>query len=170
MKRMGLVCLALGMFVAMSAAQHGHQQGDHGRSAEAPGHVQQHRSAKQQRDEEHAQRDYWQHHRDDHEVVVRSWHDRGGYHGGRIPVEYYRVHYGPTHVFRVYREPFMVVGGAARFQYGGFWFGLMEPAPAFWGPSWYETDNVYVVQRDDGYYLYNARFPRRPGIAISVVF
>jgi hypothetical protein len=61
----------------------------------------------------------------------------------------------------------MVVGGFPRFQYNGFWFGLVDPWPDYWGDNWYETDNVYVVYENDGYYMYNQRYPG-VGIAISV--
>lgn len=170
MKRIGLIglalCLMLGVAVAQRGRGHDHEQ-DHGRSA----HAQEHRSAQQARDEQGEQREIWRQHRAaDESVAVRTWSERGGYRGPHIDVSYYRVHYGPRHVFRVYREPFMVVEGAPRFQYAGYWFSVVEPVPAFWGPAWYETDNVYIVEHPDGYYLYNANFPSRPGIAISVVF
>jgi hypothetical protein len=55
-----------------------------------------------------------------------------------------------------------------RFQYNGYWFSLYDPYPEYWGNNWYQTDDVYVTYYDDGYYLYNRRFPGRPGIAISI--
>ena len=54
------------------------------------------------------------------------------------------------------------------FQYGGYWFSFLDPYPEFWGSTWYETDDVYVDYYNDGYYLYNRRYPARPGIAISI--
>ena len=59
-----------------------------------------------------------------------------------------------------------MVGGFSRFQYGGYWFGFVQP----WPVGWYYTDDVYVDYTGDGYYLYNRRFPDRPGIAISISF
>ena len=61
----------------------------------------------------------------------------------------------------------MVVGGFPRFQYGGFWFSVVDPWPGDWSNNWYETDDVYVVYQNDGYYMYNRRHPH-VGIAISV--
>ena len=61
----------------------------------------------------------------------------------------------------------MVVGGFPRFQYNGFWFSLVDPWPDNWGDNWYENDNVYIVYENDGYYMYNPRYPG-VGIAISV--
>jgi hypothetical protein len=58
-------------------------------------------------------------------------------------------------------------GGYPRFQYGGFWFGLMDPWPEYWSDDWYDNDDVYVVYSEDGYYLYNRRYPR-DRIAITV--
>jgi len=63
-----------------------------------------------------------------------------------------------------------VVGGAPRFQYGGYWFSPVEAYPEYWGDNWYQNDDVYVDYINDGYYLFNRRFPGRPGIAISISF
>jgi hypothetical protein len=64
----------------------------------------------------------------------------------------------------------MVVGGYPRFQYGGYWFSMIDPYPEYWGRNWYQTDDVYVAYSGDGYYLYNRRYANRPGIAISIPF
>jgi hypothetical protein len=98
----------------------------------------------------------------------RTWQQRGGYNGYRIPDDYFRSHYGRGHWFRVYSLPFMEVGGYPRFQYGGYWFSCVDPYPEYWGNTWYQTDDVYVNYVDNGYYLYNRRYPGRPGIAISI--
>jgi len=60
-----------------------------------------------------------------------------------------------------------VYGGYPRFQYGGFWFGFLEPWPEYWSDNWYDSDDVYVAYSDGGYYLYNRRHPR-DRIAITV--
>jgi hypothetical protein len=44
----------------------------------------------------------------------------------------------------------------------------MDPYPEYWGEDWYQTDDVYLLYTDNGYYLYNRRYPGRPGIAISI--
>lgn len=79
--------------------------------------------------------------------------------GGRIPDDRYRANFGEGHRF-VISQPVMV-GGYSRFQYGGFWFGFVQP----WPVAWYYTDDVYVDYIDGGYYLYN---PYYPGTRVSI--
>lgn len=78
---------------------------------------------------------------------------------GRIPDDRFRANFGQGHTF-VIREPVMV-DGYSRFQYGGFWFGFVNPWPA----EWYYTDDVYVDYIDGGYYLCN---PYYPGARVSI--
>jgi hypothetical protein len=140
-------------------------------------HAQQQQTAQQPRgneqpkrteQEQHVQRAAWQQHRtqswqSDH----RSWQQRGGYNGYRIPDDRFRVNFGPDHEFRILGLPFLVVGGYPRFQYGGYWFSAVDPWPESWADDWYDTDDVYVAYVDNGYYLYNRRYPT-VGIAISI--
>ena len=127
------------------------------------------RTDEQRRSQQVEQRRSWQQHRaGDFESQRRTWHQRGGYSGYRVPEDYFRGHFGETHSFRVYSLPFMMESGHPRFQYGGYWFSFYDPYPEYWGNDWYQTDDVYVTYYDDGYYLYNRRFPGRPGIAISI--
>jgi hypothetical protein len=79
----------------------------------------------------------------------------------------YRGYFGRDHAFRIYSYPVDVYGGYPRFQYGGFWFGLMNPWPEYWSDYWYDTDDVYIDYSGDGYYMYNRRYPR-DRIAITV--
>ena len=114
------------------------------------------------------QREVWQQHRARNwQSEHRDWHQRGGYNGYRIPDDRYRGNFGPNHWFRIYRYPVEVYGGYPRFQYGGFWFGFMDPWPEYWSDDWYDNDDVYIVYFEDGYYLYNRRYPR-DRIAITV--
>ena len=62
------------------------------------------------------------------------------------------------------------MGGYPRFQYEGYWISAVDPWPEYWGNDWYDTDDVYVNYADNGYYLYNRRYPTAPGIAISISF
>jgi primosomal protein N' len=78
---------------------------------------------------------------------------------GRIPDDRFRANFGEGHTF-VINQP-VIVGGFSRFQYGGFWFGFVNPWPA----EWYYTDNVYVDFIDGGYYLCN---PYYPGARVSI--
>ena len=134
----------------------------------APRQVQ--RSSRERAGQEAQQRQVWQHHRLEPGRMPDNWGQRGGYRGEQIPSAYYRSHFGYQHRFRVYHYPFQVVAGVPRFQYEGYWFELAGPVPAYWGPDWYQSEDVYIVFAYGGYYLDNARFPNRPGVAVSVVF
>ena len=79
----------------------------------------------------------------------------------RIPDERFHSNFGREHAFRI-GSPVMV-GGYSRFQYGGYWFGFVQP----WPDGWYYTDDVYVDFIDGGYYLCNPYYPGAQ-IAISV--
>ena len=95
----------------------------------------------------------------------RDWQQRGGYHGYRIPEDRYRAEFGRPHMFRIYSYPVEFVSGYPRFQYGGYWVQLFDPWPEAWAPDWYDTDDVYIDYMNDGYYLFD---PRYPGVAIAV--
>jgi hypothetical protein len=112
----------------------------------------------------------WQEHRSrnwnsDH----RNWQQRGGYNGYRVPDDRYRGYFGHDHGFRVGGLPFLVVGGYPRFQYQGYWISAVDPWPEYWGDNWYDNDDVYVAYVDNGYYMYNRRYPHT-GVAISISF
>jgi hypothetical protein len=111
-------------------------------------------------------RDVWQPHRAQHwQREHRTWQQRGGYHGERIPEARFREHFGRGHWFRIHDVPVIVVNGDPRFQYQGYWFTLVDPWPESWSPTWYRSDDVCIDYVNDGYYLYNRR---HPGIAIAV--
>jgi hypothetical protein len=110
----------------------------------------------------------WQQHRSQNwDSDHRTWQQRGGYHGYSIPDDRFRGYFGPDHGFRIYGLPFLVVGGYPRFQYEGYWISLVDPWPEYWGNDWYDNDDVYVAYVDNGYYLYNRRYPN-VGIAIDI--
>jgi hypothetical protein len=116
------------------------------------------------------QRTAWQRHGSQNwDSDHRTWQQRGGYHGYRIPDDRFRGYFGPSHGFRIYGLPFRVVRGYPRFQYQGYWFSPVDPWPAYWGNDWYDNDEVYVTYVDNGYYLFNRRYPNQ-GIAISISF
>jgi hypothetical protein len=96
-----------------------------------------------------------------------TWEQRGGYNGYHVPDDRFRSYYGQQHGFRIYSLPVMYVGGHRRFQYGGYWFGLVDPWPEYWSNDWYDNDDVYVDYYGDGYYLYNRRYP---GDRIAITF
>jgi hypothetical protein len=60
-----------------------------------------------------------------------------------------------------------VVGGYPRFRYDGYWISTLDPWPGDWDSNWYDTDDVYVLYTDNGYYMYNRRYPGQ-GIAVSI--
>jgi hypothetical protein len=97
----------------------------------------------------------------------RTWQQRGGYDGYRVPDDRFRSYYGQDHGFRIYSLPVIYVGGHRRFQYGGYWFGQIDPWPEYWSNNWYDSDDVYVDYYGDGYYLYNRRYP---GDRIAISF
>jgi hypothetical protein len=81
---------------------------------------------------------------------------------GRIPDERFRSNFGREHSFRMGNP--VLVSGYSRFQYGGYWFGFVEP----WPTDWYYTDDVYIDYVDGGYYMYDPYYPGAR-FAISVV-
>jgi hypothetical protein len=157
------------------ANQHGQQSS----RQQKPGNNGQHsgqqkqmeRSQEQERDQQRTQVRAWQERRANHwQYERRSWEQRGGYNGYRLPEDYFQDHYGDGHAFRIYSLPFVYEGGNPRFQYGGYWFTMLDPFPENWSGRWYENDDVYVAFKDDGYYLFNRNNPGPHGIAVSVSF
>jgi hypothetical protein len=98
----------------------------------------------------------------------RSWQQRGGYNGYRIPDDRFKQYFGANHFFRVSRLPLLFVGGFPRFQYDGYWVTFVDPWPDNWPPTWYETDDCYL-DYSDGYYLYDRNYPGI-GIAVTISF
>ena len=99
----------------------------------------------------------------------RTWGQRGGYNGYRVPDDRFRLYFGSNHYFRMYGLPMVFVGGYPRFQYDGYWVTFVDPWPETWPQTWYETDDVYLDYTDDGYYLYDRARPG-PGIAVTIAF
>ncbi len=100
----------------------------------------------------------------------QTWEQRGGYHGYVIPQRRFSQSFGRNHSFRMSRMHFIGNGANQRFQYGGYWMTMMEPYPEYWGDGWYRSDDMYVDFDGGGYYLYDRKFPGRPGIALSISF
>lgn len=122
------------------------------------------RTQEQQRVEQSA----WQQHSSQRwDSDHRDWQQRGGYHGYRIPDNRFEGYFGPSHGFRIYGLPFLVVSGYPRFQYEGYWFSLVDPWPGYWANNWYDTDDVYVTYVNNGYYLFDQRYPN-VAIAVSI--
>jgi len=98
----------------------------------------------------------------------RTWQQRGGYNGYRIPDDRFKLYFGTNHFFRISGLPLLFVGGFPRFQYDGYWVTFVDPWPESWPPTWYETDDVYL-DYSDGYYLYDRMYPGI-GIAVTISF
>jgi|HubBroStandDraft_2_1064218.scaffolds.fasta_scaffold57763_1 hypothetical protein len=96
----------------------------------------------------------------------RTWVQRGGYGGFYIPWAQFSLSFGAGRFFRIGPQP-IIVDGYPRFQYGGYSFLMVDPWPEDWSSDWYANDDVYI-DYNDGYYLYNRRYPG-VGIAVSVV-
>jgi hypothetical protein len=78
---------------------------------------------------------------------------------GQIPDDRFRASFGRAHTFRVNRADFQ--GRSRRFQYGGYWFNVLNP----WPVGWLYTDNVYVDYMNGGYFLCD---PVHPGVYLSI--
>ena len=99
----------------------------------------------------------------------QDWRQRGGYNGYHIPDNRFRLYFGRDHFFRLSCLPLVFVGGQPRFQYDGYWVTVVDPWPESWGSNWYQTDDVYLDNTGDGYYLYDRNYPDYP-IAVTVSF
>ncbi len=84
----------------------------------------------------------------------------GGNSAGRIPDDRFRAKFGQEHRFRVSQADY---SRDRRFQYGGYWFGFVDPWPA----NWLYSQDVFVVDINGGYYLCNSMYPG-VNIALSV--
>jgi len=100
--------------------------------------------------------------RHDQQQTTHRDNDRsgGGRPHGRIPDERFRASFGREHHFHIEQRP-VIVEGAPRFQYGGYWFEFAQP----WPTDWVYTDEFYIDDIDGDYYMYDPRFP---GVRILV--
>lgn len=116
---------------------------------------QQHKAAEQQHNAaQHEEQNA--HSQQQHQAQAKTEQRHGG--GGRIPDDRFRAHFGNEHRFRVtesnYRQD-------RRFQYGGYWFGFVDP----WPTNWLYTQDVFVIDIDGVYYLCN---PAYPGVNVAL--
>jgi len=80
--------------------------------------------------------------------------------GGRIPEDQFRAHFGREHTV-VIRQP-VIVRGQPRFQFGGYWFAIVDP----WPVGWAYTDDCYVDYVDGEYFLFDLL---HPGARIALI-
>ncbi len=150
--------------------QAGHStQGAQSDQSKQPAHGEEsQRPPQAQRVEPDQQRGVWQGRRAHSWTAEhRNWRRRGGYSGYHIPDLRFHSFFGPDHWFRISDQPIELVGRYPRFQYGTYWFMVVDPLPESWSDDWYESDDVYVEYSDDGYYLYNRSHPDLR-VAISI--
>lgn len=83
----------------------------------------------------------------------------GGNGHGQIPEDRYRAHFGQEHRFRVSQGEYR----NHRFQYGGYWFGFVDP----WPSNWLYTQDVFIIEINGVYYLCNASYP---GVNLTLSF
>ena len=110
-----------------------------------------------EKDNKHAEQDEKSARQDERAEQQGERHE--GKAGGRIPDDRFRANFGREHTFHIGHP--VIVEGAPRFQYGGYWFVIAQP----WPVGWAYTDVVYVEYIDGGYYLLS---PVHPGVQISI--
>ncbi len=108
----------------------------------------------------------WREHRAHRwESEHRTWAQRGGYGGYRIPEPQFVARFGDRHAFRIGSRP-VIYRGYPRFRCGGYWFLIVDPWPEFWADEWYLWDDMYIDDAFDGYYLTSRR---HPGIRLAIM-
>jgi hypothetical protein len=96
------------------------------------------------------------------EAAPRQENARPGGNGGRIPDDRFRAQFGREHHFAMQRP--VVVSGRPQFQYGGYYFVLIDA----WPPDWDYTDDCYIDYVDGEYFLFDLRHPEMR-LALTVV-
>jgi hypothetical protein len=118
---------------------------------------------------EGGQRAIWHRYRaSDWRSEHRNWYQRGGYGGVGIPDDTFQWKFGHLNWFRISDRQMVMNDGRPRFEFGGYWFWLVDPWPEYWADNWYETDNVYIEHGDGGYYLIDKGHPDER-IAVNVL-
>jgi flagellar biosynthesis GTPase FlhF len=105
------------------------QQQDRSNQSAEKNTQQQNRNSQQE--EKNAQQQHTQ------QARPQQQEQRAGNNGGnRIPDDRYKANFGREHSFRVSHADY----NSHRFQYGGYWFGFVDP----WPSNWLYTQDVYV--------------------------
>ena len=89
----------------------------------------------------------------------RTWGQRGGYNGYRIPGPRFTLYFGRPHRFHLSSYQVRIVGSYPQFYADGYWFTMLDPVPEYWDYDWYDRDYVTIVESDGGYYLLNEAYP-----------
>jgi hypothetical protein len=80
--------------------------------------------------------------------------------GGHIPDDKFRANFGRQHTV-VINQP-VIVEGQPRFQYGGYWFNIVDA----WPVGWAYTDQCYIDYVDGEYFLFDLL---HPGVRVAIV-
>ena len=73
--------------------------------------------------------------------------------GGHIPDDKFRSTFTKAHTFVISRP--VIVDNQPRFQYGGYWFEIVNP----WPTDWAYTDECYIDYIDGDYFLFDLLHP-----------
>jgi hypothetical protein len=95
----------------------------------------------------------------DHEQMSPQRAQSGAQHGGRIPDDKFRSNFGRQHTVVINRPT--IVEGQPRFQYGGYWFNIVDA----WPGDWAYTDQCYIDYIDGEYFLFDLA---HPGVRIAL--
>jgi len=158
MKRIGMIStavlsLALGVAAPAFAQQEQHDQQDEqkARSGQEEKKAQPERNAQQQeKNNKSAEKPAEQQQHAQQAQPAKQEQHAGG--NGRIPDDRFKANFGEQHRFRVSQADY---SRDHRFQYGGYWFGIVNP----WPSNWLYTQDVYVIEINGVYYLCNPMYP-----------
>jgi hypothetical protein len=95
----------------------------------------------------------------EHEKMSQQRAQGGGHGGGHIPEDKFRANFGRQHTVVINRPT--VVEGQPRFQFGGYWFTIVDVWPA----DWAYTDECYIDYIDGEYFLFDLL---HPGVRIAL--
>jgi len=95
----------------------------------------------------------------EHEQMSQQRAQGGGHGGGHIPDDKFRAHFGRQHTVVINRPT--IVEGQPRFQFGGYWFTIVDVWPA----EWAYTDECYIDYIDGEYFLFDLL---HPGVRIAL--
>jgi hypothetical protein len=84
----------------------------------------------------------------------------GGQRGGHIPDDKFRSNFGRQHTVVINRP--VIVEGQPRFQYGGYWFNIVDA----WPVGWAYTDQCYIDYVDGEYFLFDLL---HPGARVAII-
>jgi hypothetical protein len=79
---------------------------------------------------------------------------------GHIPDDKFRANFGRSHTVVIHQP--VIVEGQPRFQFGGYWFAMVDP----WPVGWAYTDDCYIDFVDGEYVLFDLL---HPGVSVALI-